>query len=55
MNELIPEEHYALDLIRERHRTSRRHHSPSGRRTTRRALARGLHRLADRVDADGIS
>lgn len=50
MNELVPEEHYALDLIRERHRTSRHHHPVASRRTTRRTLAKGLHRLADRLE-----
>lgn len=53
MNEFSPlNEEYARDLVR-----SRREHSrhalparPAERRTARRALASGLHRLADRLD-----
>ena len=45
---LIPEEHYALDQLRERGRGRPRR--SAGRRTTRRSVARGLHRLADRLD-----
>ena len=43
---------YADDINRQREQVARRArpaHGPS-RRTTRRALATGLHRLADRLD-----
>ena len=48
--EFIPEEHYALDLLRERGRTPARPRRSADRRTTRKSMARGLHRLADRLD-----
>jgi hypothetical protein len=48
--EFIPEEHYALDLLRERGRHPRHPHPSAHRRTTRQRMARGLHRLADRLD-----
>jgi hypothetical protein len=48
--QFIPEEHYTLDLLRERGRTPARPRRSAERRTTRRSMARGLHRLADRLD-----
>ncbi|HET6561954.1 MAG TPA: hypothetical protein VFG72_08775 [Marmoricola sp.] len=48
--EFVPEEHYALDLLRERGRTSRNPRPAAHRRTTRKSMAKGLHRLADRLD-----
>ncbi len=44
---------YAPELVRRRRADaarSRTHLPPAQRRTTRRSLARGLHRLADRLD-----
>jgi hypothetical protein len=48
--QFIPEEHYTLDLLNERSRTALRPRRPADRRTTRKSVARGLHRLADRLD-----
>ena len=48
--QFIPEEHYTLDLLNERSRTPRRPRRSADRRTTRKTLARGLYRLADRLD-----
>ena len=48
--EFTPEEHYTLDLLRERGRTPRHPRRSADRRTTRKSMARGLHRLADRLD-----
>jgi hypothetical protein len=52
MNEFGPlNEALAADLVRQRVRSVRRDPRPVvARRTTRRSLASGLHRLADRLD-----
>ena len=48
--EFTPDEHYTLDLLRERGRAPRPPRRSADRRTTRKSMARGLHRLADRLD-----
>ena len=48
--QFIPEEHYTLDLLREHGRTPLRPRRSADRRTARKSMARGLHRLADRLD-----
>ncbi len=53
MNELgSMNDYYAPELVRQRRADAARgfRAGPRGRRTTRRTLARGLHRLADRLD-----
>lgn len=53
MNEFTQlNQEFARDLVRQRQpRRVPPLHGPRHRRTTRRALATGLHRLADRLDA----
>lgn len=53
MNEFSQlQQEYARDLVRQRERTTRtrRPADTASRRTARRALATGLHRIANRLD-----